>query len=108
MERTAAEVYRVEVRRTSVLRRTWSWVMTIVQASSMESTTPPWRDEARIIELSTGRVAAVVRNLIAGTTDDVGQVAVDVNELSCEVFERLWVPDRVPPEPAHEGGDAAS
>jgi hypothetical protein len=104
----AAEVYRVEVRRASALRRLGSWVATLVQASSMVSTTPPWRDEARIVEVDTGRVATVVRNLVGGETDDVGQVAVDVGELTQLAFERLWLPERVPGERAHDGGDASS
>jgi hypothetical protein len=104
----AAEVYRVEVRRTSVIRRIGSWLMTIGVASSMEGTTPPWRDEAWIFDLGTGEVAAVVRNLVGGAVDDVGQVAVDVDELTRGAFERLWLPDRVPPEQPLTDGAAPS
>jgi hypothetical protein len=104
----AAEVYRVDVRRASTLRRLGSWAATLVQASSMVSTTPPWRDEARIVEVDTGRVATVVRNLVGGETDDVGQVALDVGELTQLAFERLWLPERIIAETSRDGEDASS
>lgn len=94
MSPPAAEVYRVDLRRLSPIRRLGSWVATLVEASSMVSTCPPWRDEARIVDRATGEVLRVVRNLVGGDVDDVGQVVRDLDELTSDVFERLWLVGR--------------
>ena len=92
MTELASEKYQVRLRVQPWWKRTAAWAMTLFQASSGEGTCPPWRFRADIVDAHTGIVLDSVRNSIGGQVDDVSAVSADVETLSTEAFERLWLP----------------
>lgn len=67
-----------------------AWLVTLLQASSMESTVPAWSQQAVIVHIETDRTVGVVRNEIASDVDLVGEVQLDLERMDLATFEARW------------------
>ncbi|CAB4551015.1 MAG: hypothetical protein F2534_05670 [Actinobacteria bacterium] len=102
----AANVYRIELETLPWRRRATAWVITLLQASSMESTVPAWSRQAVIVHIATDRTVGVVRNELASDVDLVGELQADLEQMDLDAFEVRWF--TTPPSSAPTDATAAS